>query len=459
MSLSIYDNLSQEKQPLAISSTSALRLYVCGNTVYDHCHMGHARSMLVFDSFTRFLRAQGLAVQYVRNITDIDDKIILRAKEQGISWQELSEQYIDAQHEDERALHMHAPDHEPRATAHIPGIIALIETLILKGHAYAVDGHVFYHVRSFASYGKLSHRCIDQLQTDASAVGLSKKDPLDFALWKAAKPGEPSWDAPWGAGRPGWHIECSAMCNHHLGPTIEIHGGGMDLKFPHHDNEIAQSEAAFEQPLAKIWMHIGLVTIEGQKMSKSLGNFVTIRQALKTHHPETIRYFMLASHYRSPSDYSQSRIKQSYDSLCRLYRALQCAPENAPTSNAYTTTFCAALMDDFNTPAALATLFEMASGVFSHQRSDPETAQQLASTLRTCAQKLGLLHEQPTQFLQHGLDADKIEVLIAQRQQARADKNWAQADALRAQLDAMGVTLEDSGQKTTWRCSQAHPEA
>ncbi len=433
-------------------------LYVCGNTVYDHCHIGHARSMLVFDVITRYLRSQNWQVTYVRNITDIDDKIIKRAAERGCSAQELAESFIDAQNEDCAALNILPPDHEPKATEYVPSIIELIENLVSQDKAYVADnGDVCFSVTSFADYGKLSGRDIEKLISGARVdVDHGKRDPLDFVLWKLAKAGEPSWPSPWGEGRPGWHIECSAMAMSLLGKTFDLHGGGLDLKFPHHENEIAQSEAACGCEFARYWMHVGLVQVDKEKMSKSLGNFVVIREVLKQYPAEVLRYLMISSHYRSPVNYAENNMTLAAQALRRWYLALRDLPEaEAVGGDEFKQRFHAAMHDDFNTPVAFAALFDLAREINRlRQADDLQKAAQLAAVLKSLVNPLGLLLMEPEQFLQGDaseMDVSKIEALIQERNIARAAKNWQRADEIRDQLTKMGVTIDDSGDGTTWR--------
>ncbi|SEL37054.1 cysteinyl-tRNA synthetase [Atopomonas hussainii] len=458
MALSIYSTLSKEKAEFKPLVGNQVRLYVCGMTVYDFCHIGHARVMVAFDVVTRWLRARGYDVTYVRNITDIDDKIIKRANENGEPFEVLVERMIAAMHEDEARLNVLRPDIEPRATAHIDGMHSMIQTLIDKGFAYpASNGDVYYRVVKFVGYGKLSRRKIEDLKIGARIeVDESKEDPLDFVLWKAAKPGEPSWDSPWGKGRPGWHIECSVMSTCCLGDTFDIHGGGPDLVFPHHENEIAQSEAATGKQYANAWMHAGAVRVDGEKMSKSLGNFFTIREVLEKYHPEVVRYLLVSSHYRSPINYAEDSLKEAKAALERFYNALKGLPE-VPVAGgeAYAERFAAAMDDDFNSPEACAVLFELAREVNRLRDTDLQAAAGLAARLKALAEVLGVLQLAPEEFLQAGaagkVDAAEVDALIAARLQARADKNWAESDRIRDQLTAMGVVLEDGKGGTTWR--------
>lgn len=458
MTLQIYNTLSKTKEPLRPLLDNQVRMYVCGMTVYDFCHIGHARVMVAFDVVARWLRARGYDLTYVRNITDIDDKIIRRAAENGETFQQLTERMIAAMHEDEAKLGVLRPDLEPRASQHIDGMHAMIQTLIDKGYAYAPgNGDVYYRVGRFAGYGKLSRKRIEDLKIGARIeVDEAKEDPLDFVLWKGAKPGEPSWSSPWGEGRPGWHIECSVMSTCCLGDTFDLHGGGPDLVFPHHENEIAQSEAATGKPYAMSWMHAGAVRVDGEKMSKSLGNFFTIRDVLQKYHPEVVRYLLVASHYRSPINYSEDNLREARGALERFYRALKGLPAvSAAGGDEFLERFGKAMDDDFNTPEACAVLFDMVREVNRLKDTDGAAAAGLAARLRELASVLGLLQQPADSFLQAGVvgtvDATQVEALIAARLQARADKNWAESDRIRDQLADMGVVLEDSKGTTTWR--------
>ncbi|WP_324710144.1 cysteine--tRNA ligase [Pseudomonas citronellolis] len=461
MALSLYNTLSKAKEPFQPLVGNQVRMYVCGMTVYDFCHIGHARVMVAFDVIARWLRQRGYELTYVRNITDIDDKIIRRAQENGEPFDALTERMIAAMHEDEARLSVLRPDIEPRATGHIAGMHAMIQTLIDKGFAYAPgNGDVYYRVGKFVGYGKLSRKKIEDLRIGARIeVDESKEDPLDFVLWKAAKPGEPSWESPWGAGRPGWHIECSVMSTCCLGETFDIHGGGPDLVFPHHENEIAQSEAATGKPYAATWMHAGAVRVDGEKMSKSLGNFFTIREVLEKYHPEVVRFLLVSSHYRSPINYSEDNLKEAKGALERFYTALRGLPEvEASGGEAFAERFAAAMDDDFNTPEAVAVLFEMAREVNRLREADLQAAAALAAKLRELAGLLGVLQLEPDAFLQAGaagkVDAAQVEALIQARLEARAAKNWAESDRIRDELTAMGVVLEDGKGGTTWRLAE-----
>ncbi len=456
--LQIHNSLTRKKEVFTPIEAGKVSMYVCGMTVYDLCHLGHARVLVVFDTVTRYMRYSGYEVNYIRNITDIDDKIIARANENGESIGELTGRFIAAMHEDTAALGVLPPSDEPRATRSMPDIISMVQTLVDKGAAYAAEnGDVYYDVSTFAGYGQLSGKKLEDLRAgERVAVDEHKDDPLDFVLWKAAKPGEPSWDSPWGAGRPGWHIECSAMSTCCLGNHFDIHGGGQDLQFPHHENEIAQSEAATGEHFVNLWMHNGFVRIDDEKMSKSLGNFFTVREILKHFKGEEIRYFVLASHYRSPLNYSDQLLDSARAALNRLYTALRGIDvSNNVEATDYTARFKKAMDDDFNTPEAIAVLFELANHVNRERESSPEDAVKLASELKQLANVLGLLEADVEHYLQAGAgddtDADKIESLIAQRLTARAEKNWAVADQLRDELQGMGVVLEDKDGKTIWR--------
>ena len=456
--LSIYNTLTKSKDVFKPLVGNQVRMYVCGMTVYDFCHIGHARVMVAFDVVTRWLRHRGFDVTYVRNITDIDDKIIKRANDNGESFEVLVERMIAAMHEDEARLNVLRPDQEPRPTDHIAGMHQMIQTLIDKGFAYAPgNGDVYYRVGKFVGYGKLSRKKIEDLKIGARIeVDEAKQDPLDFVLWKGVKPGEPSWQSPWGAGRPGWHIECSVMSTCCLGETFDIHGGGPDLVFPHHENEIAQSEAATGKLYANAWMHAGAVRVDGEKMSKSLGNFFTIREVLEKYHPEVVRYLLVSSHYRSPINYSEDSLKDAKSALERFYNALKGLP-TVPVAGGeiFVERFAAAMNDDFGTPEACAVLFELAREINRLRETDVQAAAGLAARLKELAGVLGVLQLEPESFLQAGaagkVDSAEVEALIAARLQARAEKNWSESDRIRDQLTAMGVVLEDAKGATTWR--------
>ena len=454
--LKIYNSLAREKQDFVPIDPGKVSIYVCGMTVYDFCHLGHARVLVVFDVVQRWLRASGLDVTYVRNITDIDDKIIRRALENKESIGELTARYIHAMDEDAAALGVEKPDHEPRATDYVPQMLGLIGQLEQNGLAYkAADGDVNFSVRKFPGYGKLSGKSLDDLRAgERVEVDTAKQDPLDFVLWKHAKEGEPFWVSPWGNGRPGWHIECSAMSSDLLGKHFDIHGGGQDLQFPHHENEIAQSEGAHNCTFVNYWMHNGFVRIDDEKMSKSLGNFFTIREVLKKYDAEVVRFFILRAHYRSPLNYSDVHLDDARQSLSRLYTALKAvAADTQPVDwdEAHALRFRRAMDDDFNTPEACAVLFDLAAEV---NRSKSVL---LAAQLRALAGLLGLLKRDPQQFLQATpassgeLPVARIEALVAERISAKQGKNYAESDRIRAELLAAGVVLEDGAQGTTWR--------
>ena len=454
--LKIYDSFTQQKQTFQPLTPGKIKLYVCGVTVYDYCHLGHARTYTAFDMIIRYLRFRDYQVTYVRNITDIDDKIIKRSQENNEDPQALTARFTQAMREDFQALGLLPADHEPRATEYIPQMIALIEKIIAKQHAYIADnGDVCFDVRSFKNYGCLAHRDIEQLESGARVeISEAKRDPLDFVLWKLAKLGEPAWDSPWGKGRPGWHIECSAMSMQLLGEQFDIHGGGKDLIFPHHENEIAQSEAATHKKFVNTWMHAGYLQIAKEKMSKSLGNFLTIRDALKQHAPEVVRYFLLASHYRSPLHYTEETLQQTRQALARLYTALRFLPAVEPAKKTlFEERFIAAMDDDFNTPIALSALFDLAHEIQRLREKDVDHAAALAALLRHLGAVLGLLQADPETFFQvsENVDVKKIEALIAARNAARANKNWPEADRLRKELSAMSIVLEDGAEGTTWK--------
>lgn len=461
--LTVHNNLTRQKEPFQPIDPHNVRMYVCGMTVYDYCHIGHARVLVVFDVIYRYLcKLYGEQhVTYIRNITDIDDKIIARANENRESFQELTERFITAMHEDADLLGVLRPSQEPRATVFMDEIIVMINTLVGNGHAYAADnGDVYYDVSSFADYGRLSGKQLEDLRVGARVeVDAAKDDPLDFVLWKAAKPDEPSWESPWGKGRPGWHIECSAMSTHCLGNHFDIHGGGLDLQFPHHENEIAQSCAATGEAFVNVWLHNGFVRVDDEKMSKSLGNFFTIREVLEKYAPEVVRYFILTSHYRSPLNYSDKHLDNAKSALTTLYTAMRGLDAFAvAVDNEFTHRFDKALDDDFNTSEAIAVLFDMAKEVNRQRDVDASLAEQLAAQLRQLGRELGLLQDDSEAFLQGksqhnsgGLSDEDVDELISQRNQARTDKNWAESDRLRDGLKAQGIILEDSGGSTSWR--------
>jgi len=458
--LEIYNSLTNRKEPFTPIEPGKVRMYVCGMTVYDYCHLGHARMMMVFDIVARYLRFRGYDLNFIRNVTDIDDKIIARANENGEEFSDLTGRFVTAMHEDVAALGILPPDEEPHATAHISEIIEMISRLIDNKFAYAADnGDVYYDVSKFDSYGALSGKHIDELRAgERVEVDEAKDDPLDFVLWKAAKPDEPSWDSPWGRGRPGWHIECSAMSTHCLGDHFDIHGGGQDLQFPHHENEIAQSEAATGKKFVNVWMHNGFVRINEEKMSKSLGNFFTIREILESYAPEVVRYFIITSHYRSPLNYSDESLENAKSGLTRFYTALRglavVKAENAVLAP-YRDRFVQAMDDDFNTPEAFAVLFDLARDINRARENDEEQAATLAAVLRELGGVLGVLQQNPEEFLQgeteSGLSDDEINALIQRRDQARADKDWAEADRIRDIFQEHHIVLEDTAGTTTWR--------
>jgi cysteinyl-tRNA synthetase len=490
MPIRIYNTLSSQKESFVPLQADRVLMYVCGITAYDFCHVGHARSAVVFDVIYRYLKYRGFDVVCVRNFTDVDDKIIKRAQEEGTESQTIAERYIEAFYEDMDKLDVMRPDYEPRATEFIQEMIALIEILIGKGYAYQVDGNVYFAVEKFSDYGKLSKRKLDDMIAGARvAVEVGKKNPMDFALWKASKPGEPAWPSPWGEGRPGWHIECSAMSTKYFGSTFDIHGGGKDLIFPHHENEIAQSEAAFGKIFARYWVHNGFVNINQEKMSKSLGNFFTIREVYERYQPEVLRLFLLTSHYRSPVDFSPESMAEAERGVERLYHTIEQVNEFAgdlnsseqlPTSkdpefnslrdkiDSVLTKFHHDMDDDFNTAAALGQLFDLSRALnrFQDSRSRKPTREEkklLAQgmhRLRECANVLGLLQRSPEEFFQDqrqmllaklGIDQEEVEGLITERVQARKVKDWARADEIRDKLAEMSIIVEDKPEGTRWR--------
>jgi cysteinyl-tRNA synthetase len=454
--LKLHNTLTRSKQDFKPIQPNKVRMYVCGMTVYDFCHLGHARVMVVFDMVARWFRASGYQVTYVRNITDIDDKIIKRASENNETIQSLTQRFITAMDEDSAKLGIIRPDIEPRATEHVQGMLDMISQLIVKGFAYQADnGDVFYKVRSFNDYGKLSGKTLDDLRAGERVdVDGHKHDPLDFVLWKSAKAGEPYWESPWGNGRPGWHIECSAMSAELLGEHFDIHGGGQDLQFPHHENEIAQSEATHGCTMANYWLHNGFVRVDDEKMSKSLGNFFTIREVLEKYDPEVVRFFILRAHYRSPLNYSDKHLDDAKASLTRLYTALRGL--HVPTTDidwqqAPAARFKAAMDDDFNTAEALAVLFELANDL------NKDRSQQTAALLKQLAGIVGLLQRDPQAFMQGDIQGDNttgeldIDSLITARISAKKAKDFAEADRIRKALSDAGIVLEDTAQGTTWR--------
>jgi cysteinyl-tRNA synthetase len=474
--LQIHNNLTKRKEPFTPIDPSNVRMYVCGMTVYDYCHLGHARVLVVFDVVNRYLRKVFGAghVTYVRNITDIDDKIIKRANDNGEEIDALTGRFIVEMHRDAEALGVLPPDEEPRATRHMDEILAMIQALVDKGYAYQADnGDVYYDVARFEGYGKLSGKQLEDLRAGARVeIAEAKRDPLDFVLWKSAKPGEPYWESPWGNGRPGWHIECSAMSTCCLGNHFDIHGGGLDLQFPHHENEIAQSEAATGEQFVNVWMHNGFVRVDEEKMSKSLGNFFTIREVLEKYDPEVVRYFILSSHYRSPLNYSDHHLDTAKASLTTLYTALRGLDVSsaAPDDSDFEKRFNAAMDDDFNTPEAIAVLFELAREMNRLRGSHEAQAGSIGALLKRLSGYLGLLERDADDFLkgriatitanqfeagdtQNALIITEgtIEALIAKRLEARANKDWAEADRIRDELAGQGIVLEDGAGGTTWR--------
>ncbi|HOT48044.1 MAG TPA: cysteine--tRNA ligase [Syntrophales bacterium] len=489
MALRLYNTLTRRKEDFVPVKEGEVGIYACGVTVYDTCHIGHARSAINFDVITRYLRYRGYRVNYVKNFTDVDDKIIARANREGVEFRKISERYIAEHDRDMGQLGVEPPDVTPRATEHIPGMIGLIDRLIGNGLAYAVPGgDVYFSVKNFRGYGKLSGRNLDEMMSGARiAPGEKKKDPLDFALWKASKEGEPWWDSPWGKGRPGWHIECSVMSTHFLGETFDIHGGGEDLIFPHHENEIAQSEGASGKPFAKYWLHNGFIKVNHEKMSKSLGNFITIRDILKIHHPEVVRFFVLQGHYRSPLDFSEEALNEARFAMNRLYEALKKIRDLVPAGTAPAVgeaplpekerellarvrdlpeRFREAMDDDFNTARALGYLFEVVRQVNALVTGGPEASPpalfvlgEAERVLRETGGVLGILTEDPNVYFEkdrireaqkRGLQIDEIEALIGERLRARKEKDWKRADEIRDGLAAKGVVLKDSRTGTVW---------
>ena len=457
--LKIYNTLNNQKEEFQPIDANQVGIYVCGMTVYDLCHMGHARVMVMFDVITRHLRRNFPNVKYVRNITDIDDKIITRAIENNEDIYTLTNRFIDAMHEDEKSLGVLSPDIEPRATDSIDKMIDMIENLSKKGLAYqGKNGDVFYSVRNFKEYGKLSGKNLDDLMAGARVdIESNKKDPLDFVLWKKAKSDEPKWPSPWGDGRPGWHIECSAMSNHFISNHFDIHGGGMDLTFPHHENEIAQSEGANSCKFVNTWMHVGFVNVDDEKMSKSLKNFFTIRDVLKNYDGETLRYFLISSHYRSPLNYSKTNIDGAQSALKRLYNAInglnKKVDDVSPIDNNFEERFNSALNDDFNTPMALSILFEIAKQINIERTNNPNKASALSIQLVELGNYLGILEYDADEYLKQGseLSESDISKKIEQREEARISKDFAMSDQIRDELFELGIILEDSANGTTWR--------
>ena len=461
--VAIYNSFTRQKELFTPIEPNKIRMYVCGMTVYDFCHNGHARVMVIFDMVSRYLRSIGFDVLYIRNITDIDDKIIERAKSNSESITDLTNRFIEEMNKDASALGVLPPDSEPKATEHMTEIIEMISQLIKKKHAYlAGNGDVYFNVGSFNDYGKLSGKNIEELRAgERVEVQKEKNDPLDFVLWKSAKKGEPSWSSPWGDGRPGWHIECSAMSIHCLGSHFDIHGGGQDLQFPHHENEIAQSVCSTGGKFANIWMHNGFVRVDEEKMSKSLGNFFTIKEVLKKYQPEVVRFFILSSHYRSPLNYSVENLDEAKSSLTRLYTALkEFNSDNVSADQDYTNQFNSYMDDDFNTPKAISLLHEIARKINRNEDKTHEESKRLASTLKKLGAVLGLLESEPQDFLKgksnenkENADTDYINELIRQRNIARDKKDFEKADKIREQLAELDVTLEDTEDSTDWRKS------
>ncbi len=453
-SLQLYNSLTRKKETFTPLHEGKVGMYVCGVTVYDQCHVGHARVMVVFDMVYRWLQASGYDVCYVRNFTDVDDKIIQRAQLAGITIDELTQSMIDAFHRDMDALACLRPTLEPRATTHMPEMIAMIQALIDKGFAYVCEsGDVLYAVRKFKDYGQLSGKNVDELEAGSRVeVDTHKRDPLDFVLWKQAKPGEPCWNSPWGKGRPGWHIECSAMSCKHLGVSFDIHGGGMDLKFPHHENEIAQARAATGGKFARYWLHNGFVNINAEKMSKSLGNFFTISEVLEKYHPEVLRTFILGTHYRSPLDYSDQALNVAKAGLDRLYETKRRIQQLQPVeAEGLPAEFIQAMDDDLNTPEALAYLYEVCRNL-NKALDKGEESSALQAAFIAMTNFLGIVQDDAQAWFQAGdVDAQVIDALIEARKQAKLDKDFAKADAIRDELLAQGIVLEDSPQGTRWK--------
>ena len=475
MSIEVYNTPFKKKQPFEAHLSGKVGMYVCGVTVYDMCHIGHARSLIVFDVIARYLRHKGYALTYVRNFTDVDDKIIARSHENGVAPSELAARYIEEFATDMQTLKVLSADIEPKATEHIPQIVDMAARLIDKGYAYESGGHVYYSVSRFRPYGKLSGRKLEDMLAGARVdVDENKRDPLDFALWKRSKAGEPAWDSPWSPGRPGWHIECSAMSTHYLGPTLDIHGGGRDLIFPHHENEIAQSEGAYDQEFVRYWVHNGFVTIAGDKMSKSLGNFLTIRELTRDVHPEVLRLLLLSRHYRSPIDFSHEAVHTARSALVRFYemreRIAQTRKSGAARLEgilaAFSTECEAAMLDDFNTARVVAALHELTTGVNRLLDADPLISEgdnaSLEASLGEVSAIMGILEEAPEVFLTRartsglaatGLSPAEIEEFIAERTESRASRNFARADEILDHLIARGIQLKDTPDGTLWERS------
>lgn len=460
--LKLYNSLTRHKEAFQPLTPGQVKLYVCGVTIYDYCHIGHARTYVAFDVVVRYLRYLGYEVTFVRNITDVDDKIIQRAAENNEDIDDLTQRFARYMHEDFAALNLTEPDIEPRVTTHMPEIIELIENLVAKKHAYVQDnGDVLFDVSSFKNYGQLSGQNLEQLQAGSRvSVDSDKQDPLDFVLWKHAKADEPSWDSPWGKGRPGWHIECSAMNGKHLGKHFDIHGGGSDLMFPHHENEVAQSCCAHDTPYVNYWMHSGMVQVNEEKMSKSLGNFFTIREVLKQYDAESVRFFLLSGHYRSQLNYSEDHLNQARSGLERLYTALRDIQPTTPEAEmreSFDPRFKSALDDDFNVPEAMSVLFDVARDMNRQRDKNADLAAQLGGLLVEYGAVLGILQQPAEQFLQEAgassedVDVQRVEALITERNRARTEKDWAAADAARDALTEMGIVLEDGAQGTRWR--------
>jgi cysteinyl-tRNA synthetase len=468
MSLKIFNTLSGEKEDFVPLTPGEVRMYVCGVTVYDSSHIGHARSLLTFDTIYRYLKFSGYRVQFVRNFTDVDDKIINKANDQKSSCETITDRYIDEFHRDAESLGLLAPSLEPRATVHIAEIIELIQKLEERQLAYRIDGDVFFSVPGFPGYGKLSRKRIEELEAGARVeIDERKKSPLDFALWKSSKAGEPSWESPWGPGRPGWHIECSAMSSKYLGQPFDIHGGGRDLMFPHHENEIAQSEGAFGLPLARYWMHNGLLTVNGEKMSKSLGNYFTIEEILQEHDPVAVRQLFLSSHYRSPGDFSKEALQEAGRAAERIYETIEriaCSGinrQNTVADASLMSSFCQEMNDDFNTPRALALIFDEVRSLnrLLDAKQNDGIAER-ASALETMCEALGLLQDGPEAFFsrkkarwlrQQGFAEEEVQKAIAVRDEARMNKDWREADRIRNELLAKGIVVEDTRGGTTWK--------
>lgn len=459
--LTIYNSLTRQKEKFQPIDPGKVRMYVCGITVYDYCHIGHARMILVFDMIVRYLRFRGYEVNYVRNITDIDDKIINRSLENGEPFNELTGRFIQAMNEDFEALDVLVPDSEPRATDHIEQIIVMIGRLLDNGYAYrAANGDIFYDVSAFGDYGKLSGKNVEELRAGIRVdVQEEKADPVDFALWKAEKPGEPAWDSPWGRGRPGWHIECSAMSTHCLGEDFDIHGGGQDLRFPHHENEIAQSVGAGSRTFVNVWIHNGFVRVDDEKMSKSLGNFFTIREVMERYLPEVIRFFILSSHYRSPLNYSDGHLDEARAGLTRLYTSIRdIDPREGELDPGYRQRFEQVMDDDFNTRAAVTLFHEIAGEINRLEDKASEHAARLAGTLVRLGGVLGIMQMTPGEFLHAAagngdISPEDINRLIGERAQAKAARNYAEADRIRERLTGQGIILEDGPGGTTWKRS------